>query len=95
MTQETWEKRFNQEFTHDGAWAVEDNGCRVSPRQVKDFIRTELQKAREEEWKRCVDTLDHDHSKCIIRETCIGYIAAQSDLMNNPPESQKINQEDK
>jgi len=49
MNKETWEERFNQEFTHDGAWAVEDNGCRVSPRQVKDFIRTELQKAREEE----------------------------------------------
>jgi len=52
MNKETWEERFNQEFTHDGAWAVEDNGCRVSPRQVKDFFRTELQKAREEERER-------------------------------------------
>lgn len=38
-----------------------------------------------EEWKRCVDILDRDHSKCSLPQTCIGYQNAQSDLMNNPP----------
>ena len=57
MNKETWEERFNQEFTHDGAWAVEDNGCRVFPRQVKDFIRTELKKAREEEKEKLPEIL--------------------------------------
>ena len=91
MTQETWEERLKNDFDWEKVFGKDSQALK----SIKDFIRTELQKAREEEWKRCVDTLDHDHSKCIIRETCIGYIAAQSDLMNNPPESQKINQEDK
>lgn len=44
-----------------------------------------VEAAREEEWKRCVDVLDFDHSKCPIKDSCIGYGTAQSDLMNNPP----------
>lgn len=38
-----------------------------------------------DEYKRCVDLLDHDHKSCPIKETCIGYQNAQSDLMNQPP----------
>lgn len=41
--------------------------------------------AKQEEWKRCVDSLDFDHSKCVLKQSCIGYGSAQSDLMNNPP----------
>jgi len=40
---------------------------------------------RGEEWQRCIDLLDFDHSKCPIKETCIGYQNAQSYLMNQPP----------
>ena len=95
----SFEERFDERFPIPKIVKItksEDTEGVITDYELKDFIRTELQKAREEEWKRCVDLLDHDHSKCIIRETCIGYIAAQSDLMDNPPEGYKeINQEDK
>jgi len=44
---------------------------------VQDRCQKAIQEIREEEWKRCVDLLDHDHKN------------AQSDLMNNPPRDYK------
>jgi len=57
--------------------------------KIKAFIRTEISRAKKEEWKRCVDLLNRDHSNCPIKESCVGYMNAQSDLMNNPPEQSK------
>lgn len=52
---------------------------------LREALTTLIQDTEKAEWKRCVDVLDFDHSKCSIKETCIGYQNAQSDLMNNPP----------
>lgn len=65
-------------------------GLMLSQRQVlAKMFQSFAEKIREsvvgEEWKRCVDLLDTDHSKCVIKESCIGYQNAQSDLMNQPP----------
>lgn len=65
---------------------------------IKSFLKNrQLQLwevATKEEWKRCVDLLDHDHLNCPNKESCIGYQNAQSDLMNQPPEIMLKNLED-
>lgn len=50
-----------------------------------EWLETSLREVEEAEHKRCVDLLDNDHTKCVVKESCIGYQNAQSDLINNPP----------
>ena len=82
-----FDEKFPRLWLHDGARPVETyTSCEED---VKSFLTSFAEKIREgvveEEWKRCVDLLDADHSKCVIKESCIGYQNAQSDLMNQPP----------
>lgn len=85
------DKLFEEKFVRscqDGRWTGLEVRGDVS--EIKSFLRQRqvglINLVREEEWKRCVDLLDHDHLNCPIKESCIGYQNAQSDLMNQPPE---------
>ena len=80
-----WIKEFDERFRMEDM-AREGRGVGHGlGAEVKAFITTQITKAREEEWKRCVDLLDQDHRGHALPQTCIGYGNAQSDLMNNPP----------
>lgn len=89
MTQ-SFEERLRDKFYKDSLINIDGEQCTLRSRRESDEIANyfikEIELARKEEWKRCVDLLDRDHSKCPIKETCIGYMNAQSDLVNNPPE---------
>lgn len=69
------------------AWSHGDENYQT----LVSFIRSVEEKSMEREWKRCIDVLDREHSKCPIPESCIGYQNAQSDLINNHPKQAEIN----
>lgn len=80
---QNWEVDF-EELTKYG----DTTNTTVERSKLKSFTHSVEEKAREREWKRCIDVIDRDHSKCPIPESCIGYQNAQSDLINNPPITQ-------
>lgn len=42
----------------------------------------------EDEYKRCIELLNHNHANCTVPLICIGYQDARSDLINNEPKQQ-------
>ena len=48
-----WEERFNELF-----WSDKNGWADSQPFEVKDFISTEIEKAKASERQRCVDILD-------------------------------------
>lgn len=61
------------------------NGQILSSSECLEAIMDAITQFTKAEWRRCIKVLDHDHSKCALKQTCIGYGNAQSDLMNEPP----------
>jgi hypothetical protein len=61
-----------------------DPGIETDDKTEED-IGKHYKQGRQDEWERCVNLLDFDHSECPEPTSCIGYQSAQSDLMNNPP----------
>lgn len=55
--------------------------------EIEQFIEEEIQHAIAQERKEIVEIIEeitnYDHSKCPIKETCIGYQSAVSDILNN------------
>jgi len=52
---------------------------------LTSFVLKKIHQAEQEGYKRGVKAVElptYDHLKCLIRETCIGYQSAESDLQN-------------
>jgi len=78
---------FDRKFVKDCGPDVEpifkDANGSVGP--IRRFITTSIQQAEQEGYKRGVKAVELptiDHSKCPMKESCIGYQNAESDLEN-------------
>jgi hypothetical protein len=71
-------------FAEENEIQDHDPGIETDDKTEED-IGKHYKQGRQDEWERCVNLLDFDHSECPEPTSCIGYQSAQSDLMNNPP----------
>ena len=77
-------KQFDERFPDLGATDPKEGRYDARP-EVKSFLKESIAQAEQEGYKRGVKAVElptHDHLKCPIRETCIGYQSAESDLQN-------------
>jgi len=41
-------KEFDEKFTHDRGWAIEDDGYAIKPKDIKKFLLKAIKQAKEE-----------------------------------------------